>query len=220
MLSRWSKPVPGLDNLESLRRYFELPLKDEDKIPITQAYFDRLCGQHALHRPIIAEALPNLFRVSADECAEEALEIFSRAVKQEPPQTDTDGVFHFTYDMNISEIVGFILSNSRYGRNTNHNTSTTLQRPDYNLTINNHCLLRGEEKGVNSTGNPRNELVEKLVWTYSPLPYIFGLLSFYCDLTKFLCIYNRIFCNDDSGLLCGDHEARSTNGRTLSSRPQ
>jgi len=40
--------------------------------------------------------------------------------------------------------------------------------------VNNHCLLRGEEKGENSSGNPKDELENKIKWTYDPLLFIFG----------------------------------------------
>ena len=159
------------------------------KIPISQKKFDALCGHHILQvsvDTVTDQQLSTLFWVSADERAERAHPQFLFVMRERAPQTGTKNTFHFIYDLNISSIVKFILKSATSIRNSNQNTSTTLERPDYGLLVNNYCLLRGEEKESSDTvGDPRKELIGKIAhWVYKPLPFILGLLWFYCDLTR------------------------------------
>ncbi len=67
--------------------------------------------------------------------------------------------------------------NPKIIHNRNENTSTALKWPDYGFLLYRHCILRGEEKGNGTSGDPKKELLDKLVcWTYKPLKYILGLL--------------------------------------------
>ena len=91
-------------------------------------------------------------------------------MRDRAPQTGKKDTFCFTYDLNISTIVKFILKSATSIRNSNQNTSTALKRSDYGLLVNKHCLLRGEEKGPDTVS-------EKIAhWVYKPLLYILGLL--------------------------------------------
>ncbi|KXS10369.1 hypothetical protein M427DRAFT_482572 [Gonapodya prolifera JEL478] len=62
-------------------------------------------------------------------------------------------------------------------------TCTKLKRPDFGYLLRHNCVLRGEEKPPISGDDPRRELVDKLVWTYDPAPYVFGYYTFGAMLT-------------------------------------
>ena len=170
-MEKWSRPVDSLDFLP-LRAHLDRPLAEDEKVPIPQREFDLMLRDLTSLNP---GQLATLFRVSEEECAPEVEEVFRTTVKYAPPPSGTDDLFHYTWDNNISRPLKLILQDAEAIRNTNHNTSTGLKRPDYGLLIKNNCILRGEEKGSESPGDPGAELVDKLIWTYSPLPYVLGL---------------------------------------------
>jgi hypothetical protein len=178
LLARWSRLVPA-SSVDDLLVHLQQPLSEEEKIPISQHTFDGLCVPYSGNVSALnPEQLSALFRVSADERAKCIKRLFSSAIETIPPPTGTEELFHSIYDINISYILRFILPDTTPIRNNNRETSTALQRPDYGLLVNGHCLFRGEEKGSQSSGDPARELLDKLleVWGYSPLRYITGLL--------------------------------------------
>lgn len=218
---RWSYPVPTA-NVDALRIYLQQPLKEEEKVPIQQTVFDGLCFPHIdQHGALTAQQLSTLFRVSTNESADRVSLLFMNAIISTPPPTGTEELFHSTYDNNISSIVKFILGLATPIRNSNRGTSTALQRPDYGLLINEHCILRGEEKGSDSAGDPKRELVDKIVqWKWHPLRYILGQLWFFCDLTKLLYIRTRILCRNHESLLCCNYLSAFESYGSLQSRTQ
>jgi hypothetical protein len=197
-MDKWLQPIPVL-NLQDLHIYLQQPLAEDEKIPIPQDEFDRLSTNPSVavspELALIAEQLETLYRVSTDERAHDIQRLFSYAIEQVPLSNGTEEAFHAMWDENISNILKLILSYAQSIRNSNRNTSTALKRPDYGLLIKNHCILRGEEKGSNTAGNPAEELVDKLIWTYDPLPYILGLSWILLSLKAFLCICYRISRN-------------------------
>jgi hypothetical protein len=178
--------------LQNLHIYLQRPLAEDEKIPISQDKFDWLSTNPSLavapDLALIAEQLGSLYRVSIDERAHDVERIFSNAIYSRPPAYGTEELFHSTWDSNISRILKLILSSAEPLRNSNCNTSAAHKRPDYGLLIKNHCVLRGEEKGSDPSGDPARELVDKLIWTYDPLPYILGLSWILLSLKAFLCI--------------------------------
>jgi hypothetical protein len=180
LVARWSKPISA-SSVDNLLVYLQQPLREEEKIPISQHTFDSLCVLYSGGSRVSAldpQQLSALFRVSADERATGIKRLFLSAITTTPPPIGTEDLFHSFYDINISYILQFILPNTTAIRNCNHQTNTALNRPDYGLLINGHCLFRGEEKGSHSTGDPAQELLKKLdeLWGYYPLRYITGLL--------------------------------------------
>jgi hypothetical protein len=180
LVARWARPVPA-PGVEALRTHLRQPLKEEDKIPISKKLFDRLCvryPQGSRVNALSSHELSTLFRVSGDECAYDLQTLFQYAIQSEPPPTGTEDLFHSIYGINIAKIIEFILSNATSIRNSNRNSSTALQRPDYGLIVNTHCILRGEEKGSGTPGDPEKELLLKLRrgWDHNPLRYTLGLL--------------------------------------------
>jgi len=181
-VARWSNPVPTA-NVDALRIYLHQPLTEEEKIPIPQHSFDILCFPYIdEYGALTDQELLTLFRVSTNEHAYRGSLLFMNAISSTPPLTGTEDLFHSTYDNNISSIVKFILGRVTPIRNSNRGTSTALQRPDYGLLVNENCILRGEEKGSDSAGDPKRELVDKIVqWKWHPLRYILG---YYAETTK------------------------------------
>ncbi|CAK4076355.1 unnamed protein product, partial [Aphanomyces euteiches] len=60
-------------------------------------------------------------------------------------------------------------------RNSSRSASTGPKRPDYLFIVDSVCVFRGEEKAPgDSIETPRRELVDKLVWSYGDVPYLFG----------------------------------------------
>jgi hypothetical protein len=177
LVARWSRPVPA-PSVEALRLYLQQPLTEEEKIPISQSNFDRLCVPFSTESPgsaLCAQQLSTLFRVSPDQRARSIKASFLAAIQSAPPQIGTEDCFHGTYDKNISDILKITLSGSTVIRNSNRNTSTALKRPDYGLIVNGHCIFRGEENGSESDGDPERELLEKIRYIYALL-YVLGLL--------------------------------------------
>jgi hypothetical protein len=175
---RWSQPAPA-KSLQALRSHLQKPLTEEEKIPISQEAFDELCACSPSELPrdaLNVEQLSILFRVSTEQDAPQAHQLFSSAIRYAPPTEGTERVFHSTWDFNISRILQFILWNSRDIRNRSKNTRKNTKHPNYGLLIKNSCIFRGEERGSNSASDPERELVDKIGWTYSPLPYILGML--------------------------------------------
>jgi hypothetical protein len=163
--------------LQALRSYLQQPLTDKEKIPIPQDVFDELCSSSELTTEALdAKQLSTLFRVSADEHAPRALWRFFHAIKFEPPTKGTENLFHSTWDIIISHILQLTLPSAVFLRNSDRDTNTHSQRPDFALNIDGCCVFRGEEKGSDSAGDPNQELVAKLDWTYDPLPYVLGSL--------------------------------------------
>ena len=175
----WSYPVP-VPSIQDLHAHLRRPLGEQEKIPISQSAFAELLAPYdgdIVMNTITTEQLSTLFRISPEERAPRIAWRFSMPIYRAPNSTGTEDSFHSTYDTNISDIIRTILPGARSFRNTNKGTSTALQRPDYVLLINQNCIFRGEEKGSETAGNPKEELVQKIVrWQWYPLTYILGLL--------------------------------------------
>jgi hypothetical protein len=178
-VAKWLQPISTL-SLSNLHIYLQQPLAEDEKIPIPQDIFDWMSRNPSFFESpeleLSAEQLATLFRVSRDERAWSAQVPFVFAIESEAPASGREDVFHSTWDNNISRIFRLILSDAESIRNSNRNCSTALKRPDYGLLLKGHCVLRGKEKGSDPVGDPKQELVEKLIWQYSPLSYILGLL--------------------------------------------
>ena len=206
-------------DLPAVHTHLQRPLVEDEKIPISKEIFDWLSRPPpSVEFPELdttAEDLATLFRVSTDEHAVDVERRFTSAVESRPPTDGTEDLFHSTWDDNITRILKLILGNVKPIRNSNRNTSTALKRPDYGLLVNNSCIFRGEENGSDSGDDPAQELVEKLIWTYSPLPYILGLSWIVLSLKAFLCTCYRLLRNWHDGPLCCNHSATFENRTTF-----
>ena len=201
----WQRPIAA-PNLQSLCTYLQQPLTDQEKIPISQGKFNRLCvplSQETRDNTSSAQELSTLFRVSKDECARSICDLFWIAIVTVPPSNGTENLFHTIWDRNIYSIIYFILSGSTRIRNSSDRiTSTSPKRPDSGLLVNEACIFRGEEEGSYSNDDPERELLDKLVWTYGAVDYILGLLWILSRFEKFLCIHDRISRTNYERPLC------------------
>jgi hypothetical protein len=222
LVAKWSRPISGL-SLTDLRAYLQRPLAEDEKIPIPQRRFDRLSKHPFLaESPELAlshEQVATLFRISTDEWAEDAEALFACAIDSVPPASGTKDLFHATWDNNILRILRFILSNAKPIRNSNDNTRTALKWPDYGLLINNHGVLRGEERSSDGAGDPERDLVNKCIWSYDPLPYILGSLWILWSSKVFLFIYYRISRKGHGRPVCCNSSRTLDNYPSLLPRP-
>ncbi|EFJ11764.1 hypothetical protein SELMODRAFT_425956 [Selaginella moellendorffii] len=92
------------------------------------------------------------------------------------------GTTEFSYipfwNMLIHEAIKGYLQTSvslTFARSTNCETQTLSQLPDYVGYVGAlYSLFRGEEKAVRGPGNPKQGLMDKLVWVYKDVPYLLG----------------------------------------------
>ena len=178
LVETWSRSV-RLPTVQDLMSHLQRPLEEAEKIPISQIDLDELSVPYSgdrLVNAITSQHLLTLFRLSADKRAPPIALRFISAIQFTPPSTGTEDRFHSTYDKNITEILEAILPGVEAIRNSNKDTSTALKRPDFGLLANGYCILRGEEKGTETGGEPEQELSRKIAhWEYDPLSFILGL---------------------------------------------
>jgi hypothetical protein len=119
--------------------------------------------------------LEQIFRPSEDERARSFWAMFMTAIiTSPPPDSGTEASFISFWDDNIRKIISAPPS-TEIIRDSNRDTSTRLQRPDFGLLITGICTFRAEEKApIYSGTHPKDELLKKLVWTYDPAPYLLG----------------------------------------------
>jgi hypothetical protein len=181
----------------TLLAHLQTPLREEEKVPITQEEFRRLVTIYSPDSPkaeLKAKQVATLFRISDKEDAPAIFGALWTALRVSPPLTGSEAIFHSTWDANISEIIKTILIEGHAIRDSNHNTNTALKRPDYGFLVKKHCLFRGEEKHAESMDNPKKELLDKLVdFPYEPLEFILGP-SICCYQTNAHFFIPRVLC--------------------------
>ena len=89
-----------------------------------------------------------------------------------PPDGDgTEALFVSCWDDNILRMLENVLRPSKIIRDSNMHTSTGLLGPDFGVLLGGNCVFRGEEKAPKYQGtHPKEELIQKLRWTYDPAP--------------------------------------------------
>lgn len=95
------------------------------------------------------------------------------------PTADTEDSFHHFWDTMIEEPLRFFYDGPWLAeRNKSGEGSSSGTRPDKvaRFGFNSCALWRGEEKGPITSGDPKMELISKLVWSYKHLPF---LLAYY-----------------------------------------
>ena len=156
------------------------PLHDSDKIPINNATFNSLLSRD--HPSACTEEdLHTVFRI--DELSVDTSHVFISVVRRLPPPSTTARSFVHFWDMNIREIIGFLVPAGKMIRNDNLHMVTGDPRPGFGFILKGKCIFRGEEKGPGSGGNPAVELIDKVDWVYDPAPYILGAQLF-CSVTS------------------------------------
>ncbi|EFJ13530.1 hypothetical protein SELMODRAFT_424394 [Selaginella moellendorffii] len=137
-------------------------------------------------RHILREYAPRLFLIlhrSRNSCTPNSycfdLESLLALSVIKPPEVGTTEFSYIPFwNMLIHESIKGYLQTSvslTFDRNTNCETRTLSQLPDYVGYVGAlYSLFRGEEKAVRGPGNPKQELMDKLVWVYKDVPYLLG----------------------------------------------
>ena len=182
LVKTWSAPVKTLpEDVFQLLAYVSKDLTEDEKVPLSHHEFSRLLSQEVDVNNMCSEAdLKQLFRPSEDENAEYLWSTYLLpTIRRGPPdENGTEASYISFWDRNIRDILAAIITEGQTKciRDSNQDTSTTLKRPDFALLTGGSCAFRGEEKPPGYSGtHPKDELIEKMVWTYDPAPYILGL---------------------------------------------
>jgi len=172
-------PLPLLDDPHELRAFLLEPLKASERIPVNRSQFKSMLSSSSQD---ICERqhLECVFTIS-DAYINHSLTIwFVSAVLEPPSATSTENIYHAFWDQNISKPLQVVIPEATSRREKNWFTET--RRPDYTLIIEAKCPFRGEEKSPENPGNPKTELIEKLVgWRYHPAPYILGRIFLFAS---------------------------------------
>jgi hypothetical protein len=174
ILERWRKPATSLPSLTELRAVLDRSLPDDEKVPVRTEDFEQLLF------PLPPDSCSKddvaiLFRLSETECSLYFRSLFTSVVTDSTHTgSETEASFHALWDGHIRRILQVLLPTGISIRDSCRNTSTGKLRPDYGFLLHNVCLFRGEEKAPYNPEDPKAELSDKLTWTYSPAPYIFG----------------------------------------------
>ena len=164
--------------------YLNKPLEENEKIPLSHYSMTTLLSRGEPTAMCSESDLERLFRVSEDEEADYLWTILKLAIVSGAPDGDgTEASFISFWDDNIRKIFNVTFAPNKVIRDSNRDTSTARQRPDFGILKNGICTFRGEEKPSHYSGkHPKDELFEKLVWTYHPAPWILGQ---YLNATSF-----------------------------------
>jgi hypothetical protein len=167
------KGASELPDVQELAQIIDSPLLYEEKIPITSKEMSLLVlppSTGMINDFCDHSDVELLFRVGSGG---DFSEIFT-AVKRDPPIEGTRKFFISFWDRNIREILELFLPYGESIRNSNEHAATGILRPNYGFLLDNLCLFWGEERGPSNRKDLRKDLADKLLWVYSPAPYVLG----------------------------------------------
>ncbi|TFK70006.1 hypothetical protein BDN72DRAFT_896808 [Pluteus cervinus] len=180
LLGLWTTPVE-LD-IQHLRKYFETPLEQDWKIPLSHSQWQKLLFKRDGFplENCFDEDLQSLFRPSEDEMADRIWYMFRDAIMNGPlDPTGTEESLHQFWDTNIRTILVRCLSADSIRNSRNQGTTEDAQEaflPRLGILLRCVCVFRGEDKRQSFTGmHPQLELKQKTRWVYDPAPYILVL---------------------------------------------
>lgn len=159
--------------IQDLLGFIQRPLSDNEKIPITQRFYNKLISASL---PDICDAkdVQTLFRVG-EPYDHDRLDPILHAVGFKPfDVAGTESSFHHLWDTNIRRIIEVLEMSGNSNRDNSRNTETRKLRPDYSFTVKEKCPFRGEERGPENSEDPKEELASKMNWAYDPAPYVLG----------------------------------------------
>jgi hypothetical protein len=173
IIDRWRNKHAknALPSLIELERIADSPLSEEEKIPLSPSRFNDLISSVNLRDICTEDDVRVLF--DSRPGGGPLDEVFFTVAKS-PPDSGTEDFFISFWDRNIRDILEIVVPAGRSLRNSNFNTATGNLRPDYGFLVDDRCVFRGEEKPPRSTDDPREELVSKLEWVYTPAPFVLG----------------------------------------------
>ncbi|CAG8645113.1 8587_t:CDS:2, partial [Paraglomus brasilianum] len=173
-----------LPDASELHGIITQPLPQELKIPILQHEFNTFLSND-YQNPCLHDDLQTIFQVSDSNTAIAlSYNVLSAAIIGNPPSNVmTEYNFVSFWDANIRKFIEAYFPTGITIRNSSQHMSTSGKRPDFGFIINTVCPFRGEEKAPNNPENPRAELVNKIDWTYDPVPYVIGYYAIGTILT-------------------------------------
>lgn len=175
-LWRTNRQITTLPSVEELGSLLEQPLANAEKVPISQSMFDFLlsvisdiCSKHDIE---------TLFTIGEEPLT---LSYIFLAALYPPPSSGTERSFLPFWDDNIRKIIKLLMPSGTTIRNGDQDAMGTRNpRPDFEFLVGTACPFIGEEEGTEdeegteNVTDPREELIDKLSWVYSPAPYILG----------------------------------------------
>jgi hypothetical protein len=156
--------------------YFNKPLEENEKIPLSHYSMTTLLSRGEPTIMCSEDDLRRIFRFTEDGEADYLWTILKTAIVTSAPDGDgTEASFISFWDDNIRKILSATFAPNQVVRDSNRHASTRRQRPDFGFLKYGVCIFRGEEKPPNYSGkHPKEELFQKLTWTYHPAPWILG----------------------------------------------
>ncbi|KIL57417.1 hypothetical protein M378DRAFT_171735, partial [Amanita muscaria Koide BX008] len=174
IVERWrSKRIKSeLPTIAELARIVDLPLSDDEKIPIPLETMKALVSSSIEMQDVCTMSdVELLFRPGS--LNPPFFKNFS-AVADAPPIMGTDKSFIQFWDNNVRCLLELLVPGGRSIRNSYQHTATSSLRPDYAFLVSKFCAFRGEEKAPDNNDDPRKGLSDKIVWAYAPAPYVLG----------------------------------------------
>ena len=156
--------------------YFKKPLEEDEKMPLSHYNMSALVSHGQPEIRCSEGDLRRIFRFSEDEESDYLWTILKATLVTSAPDKDgTEASFISFWDDNIRKIITHMVTPIKIIRDRSRSTSTASQRPDFGVLLEGVCAFRGEEKAPHYGGkHPKDELLEKMVWTYDPAPWILG----------------------------------------------
>lgn len=170
--------------------YFKKPLEEDEMMPLSHHNISALVS-HGQPTVRCSEGdLRRIFRFSEDEESDYLWTILKTTLVTSAPDNDgTEASFISFWDDNIRKIIAHTVTPTKIIRGSSRSMSTASQRPDFGVLFEGVCAFRGEEKAPHYEGkHPKDELLEKMVWTYDPAPWILGQyfnLALCCNILIF-----------------------------------
>lgn len=180
-----NKYPKGAPELEELSTFLDESLPEQLKLPVPEATlmsivrFKKPGGLTTA--PFIEsdlcslEEFKSVLRVSTEGCLSAVYARVIGLIMPDIPASDaSESSFHQLWDSVIGAFLRLLFPDALVHRDTSIGAGAGHKRPDFSFIIRNVCVLRGEEKALKTSGDPKMELCVKTIWIYDPAPYVFG----------------------------------------------
>ena len=146
-------------------------------IPVDRRFWETLCSADAGRKNL--DLIKRTFVLSNSPTTFEVETKIWHAMSAGRLHRQTENSFHMVRDAVFTDLLALLCEGITFVWNSNFETSTSQQRLDLCIYINNKCMFRGEEKQANvSISKPCLELSEKIVdWQYGGVMYLLGYAS-------------------------------------------
>jgi hypothetical protein len=160
--------LPTLIQLED--GYLNEPLPEDRKVPIRPDILQTLVTPECDKTTLLKLFHPTQAVAPMDRYL---MALWSAIALDPPSSQGGEGAMITFWDRHVRNIAEYLVKDCEVIRGDNRLTETGLRRPDFGLCLRGFCLLRGEEAGPNTDGDPEQELGSGLVWSFD-LDYVFG----------------------------------------------